>query len=336
MKKNITYLIPLDSLGGGVEVAAKGLKDLPDSNFNFNVEYIYKNKAELFDFLILLRSVKRIYLSKPDVLILSLWRAQLAGIFLKVLLPRTKIILFVHSAEDAHYLDYILSRIILFISSEVWGDSVTSLMDRFKFSKKAKTGRVITFSARKILSSNKKNVNPSFIFWGRVGKEKAVERAVLIFSKILKFHPNATFKIIGSDGGTLTKVKELCISLNVSNSVFFYDEMDFLEIEKYAELSCFYLQTSLYEGAAMSVMESMKLGLVPIVTPVGEISRYCNKDNAVVVYSNNEAVRDVLMILESQKLYESLSLQASLKFKSQNSYVESMYESSQEMLMKWF
>ena len=87
---NIIYLIPIDSLGGGVEVAAKGVKDISNPYFDFDVEYICKNTSELFTIKALMRSVKNIYFAKPDVLILSLWRAQFVGCIIKILLPRTK------------------------------------------------------------------------------------------------------------------------------------------------------------------------------------------------------------------------------------------------------
>ena len=333
---NITYLIPLDSLGGGVEVAAKGVKNISNLKSNFNVEYIFKNKTDLFKFSLILTAIKSIYLIKPDILIVSLWRSQFIGICIKILLPRTKVVFFVHSAGDAHFLDYFISRFTLFFATEVWGDSVTSLRDRFKISNKAKKGRVISFSARQIERIEFKKVVPKFIFWGRVGKEKGVERSILIFSKILIFFPNATFTIIGSDGGRLNGVKNLCISLNIFESVIFYDEMEFSEITKYADKACFYLQTSVYEGAAMSVMESMKLGLVPIVTPVGEISRYCNYKNAIIVDSNFEAVRSIIMALESQDIYNSLSNNAALKFEFQTSYSDSIVSSCEAMIKKWY
>ena len=333
---NITYLIPVDSLGGGVEVAAKGVRDISNDRFKFNVEYICKDKTELFNIYVLFKAVIKMYSIKPEVLILSLWRSQLVGVLVKFILPRTKVIFFVHSAEDAHFLDYFLSRLTLFIASEVWGDSVTSLKERFKHSKKSRNGRVISFSARKIEKFKIRKNSPNFIFWGRIGKEKGLDRSVIIFSKILEFYPKATFTIIGSDGGRLNEIKTQCQELKLVKSVHFYNEMDFSEIRQFARKASFYLQTSLYEGAAMSVMESMKLGLVPIVTPVGEISRYCKSNNSVLVRSNNEVVRDVVMILQSQELYDSLSLQASLKFKSQLSYVESIITNSEKMVKKWF
>jgi len=333
----IIYLIPLDSVGGGVEVAAKGVRNISHQNFNFDVRYICKKKSELFSPIVFLKAAMNIYSAKPDVMILSLWRAQLVGVFLKLLMPRTKVIFFVHSAKDAHFLDYFLSRLTLIMATEVWGDSITSLKERFRHtSKKIQTGRIVVFNARNINKLKQQSVKPNFIFWGRVGKEKGVSRALIIFSKIHKYYPHATFRIIGSDGGTLSEVKNLCDSLNINNAVTFYNEMEFLQIQKFAEKSCFYLQTSLYEGAAMSVMESMKLGLLPIVTPVGEISRYCTSNNSVIVRSNNEAVRDIMMVLESNERYLYLTKNASLKFSSQLSYVESMIKNTEEMVKKWF
>jgi glycosyltransferase involved in cell wall biosynthesis len=334
---NIIYLIPLDSLGGGVEVAAKGVKSITHNRFNFDVKYICKEKSELFNPKVFIQTAKSIYKIKPDVIILSLWRAQLVGLFLKLLMPQIKIIFFVHSAKDAHLLDYLLSRLILILSTEIWGDSITSLKERFRHSsKKIRIGRVVDFNARNINKLKQKKVSPDFIFWGRVGREKGVDRAVTIFSKIHKYYPEATFKIIGSDGGTLNQIKVLCKSLQINKSITFHDEMDFLEIKNFAKNASFYLQTSLYEGAAMSVMESMKLGLIPVVTPVGEISRYCNSDNSIIVRSNNEAVRDIMMLLESNERYLFLSRNASLKFNFQLSYTESIIKNTEEMIKKWF
>jgi glycosyltransferase involved in cell wall biosynthesis len=335
--KKIIYLIPIDSLGGGVEVAAKGVRNLDNSEYSFNVEYICKDKSELFNIGVMLKAVSRVNSLKPNILILSLWRAQFVGILLKLISPKTKIIFFVHSSEDAHFLDYFISRLTLLISSEVWGDSATSLKERFRHSSaKISNGRVISFSARKISKLKAKKVEPSFIFWGRVGKEKGVERAIKIFSLILKFYSDATFTIIGSDGGTLEQVKKLCNELGIQDSVIFLNEMNFEEIENYAAKACFYLQTSLYEGAAMSVMESMKLGLVPIVTPVGEISKYCDASNSVLVFSNQEAARDVIVILKDSQIYDSLSMSASIKFKSQITYIDSIIESCNDMIKKLF
>ena len=46
---------------------------------------------------------------------------------------------------------------------------------------------------------------------------------------------------------------------------------------------------------AFSVVEAMQLGLVPVVTAVGEIRAYChNGQNAVRIETDEQAVEDVL------------------------------------------
>jgi len=333
---NITYLIPVDSISGGVEVAVKNVRDISNNKYQLNIEYIFKNKSEVNSFFKLVKSIRKIVLNKPDVLLISLWRSQVVGIFVKLFRPNTKLIFFIHSETDVHFVDFLSSRIALFLSIEVWADSIASLNQRFKYSKKIKKGRVVSFDSRIIQRLEIKNVEPRFIFWGRVGQEKAVTRSIIIFSKILTFYPKATFKIIGSDGGQLKDVKKLCDDLKINNSVSFFNETTFSEIKQHAQESCFYLQTSLYEGAAMSVMESMKLGLVPIVTAVGEISRYCNGKNAIIIKSNFEAVRDILMLLEHKDSYYKLSDNAFKQWENQKSYRETFKESCEEVLNDWF
>src|SRR5690606_29152265 len=64
--------------------------------------------------------------------------------------------------------------------------------------------------------------------------------------------------------------------------------------------SCsFFLMTSSAEGMAVSVVEAMQLGLIPIVTPVGEIPRYCaGGENAILVHDDGEAVAEIISLLE--------------------------------------
>jgi len=333
---NITYLIPVDSISGGVEVAVKNIRDISNNKYQFNIEYIFKNKSEIYNLPQLFKSIKKIVFIKPDVLIISLWRSQIVGIFVKLFRPNTKLIFFIHSEADVHFVDFLSSRIALFLSTEVWADSIASLNKRFNYSKKIQNGRVVSFDSRTIDRLEIKSVEPKFIFWGRVGREKAVTRSIIIFSKILKFYPKATFKIIGADGGQLGDVKKLCDELQITHSVSFYNETFFSEIRRHAQDSCFYLQTSLYEGAAMSVMESMKLGLVPVVTAVGEISRYCNGNNAIIIKSNDEAVRDILMLLESKDSYYKLSDNAFKHWENQKSYKDSIIESCEGVVNDLF
>ena len=57
----------------------------------------------------------------------------------------------------------------------------------------------------------------------------------------------------------------------------------------------------------MSVVESMMMGLVPVVTPVGEIGKYCNRKNSIIVYSNMEAIRDLVLVLRNNNNFNKMS-----------------------------
>ena len=57
----------------------------------------------------------------------------------------------------------------------------------------------------------------------------------------------------------------------------------------------------------MSVVEAMQLGLVPVVTPVGEIARYCHEGhNALLVTDPESTARRIMHVISTPGLYSSL------------------------------
>ncbi|MDC1387043.1 glycosyltransferase [Candidatus Thioglobus sp.] len=160
----------------------------------------------------------------------------------------------------------------------------------------------------------------NFIFWGRISSEKGLDRALIIFSKVAYFHKDARFIIIGPDGGELSNIKNICANLGITDHVEFYDELNVKKIESFAKKSTFYIQTSIHDEMALSVLEAIQLGLIPVVTPVGDITDYCNEDNSVIVYSNYEAVREILIILDGHHEFKQKSIDTFLALKNDVSY----------------
>ena len=79
------------------------------------------------------------------------------------------------------------------------------------------------------------------------------------------------------------------------------------EIRAVAREASFYLQTSVDEGTAPSVVKAMQSGLVPIVTPAGEIARYCRDgENAVVIRDKETAIRAVFALLSVPDHYRAM------------------------------
>ena len=115
--------------------------------------------------------------------------------------------------------------------------------------------------------------------------------------------------------------------------MIFKGQVTFDEIICYACQASFYLQTSVLEGFAMSVVESMQLGLVPVVTPVGEIGFYCiNGKNAVIVDSDKQAAEDVLSLLASNDHYQSLRTMAIATWKDHVLYQDSVLNACKDIV----
>ena len=73
----------------------------------------------------------------------------------------------------------------------------------------------------------------------------------------------------------------------MKNDVKFLGPKDLDSIIELTEETSFYLQTSKLEGMAMSVIESMQVGLIPLVTNVGEIQYYCfDKKSQFATFKN--------------------------------------------------
>jgi len=307
----VVHLIPFDGVGG-VEVAARSIKPKVYGDIDFQVHYIFnnidvsKNYFAIFNPLKMMAAAWGIARSDVDLLVVSLWRASIVGLIAKLLRPRLKVVTFLHLDKNVHLLDSFFTYLSFKVSIEVWADSSTTLYKRIP-NLGFKNGRVISFVTQNFLSLSEKNVEPSFVFWGRLNHQKDLVRALYLFAAILECHPDAKFTIVGPDAGALNDLKKHCVFLGLNKSVIFTGPASHNQIVRYAEHASFYLQTSLAEGMAMSVVEAMQFGLVPVVTAVGEISSYCkNGFNAVVVATEKQSVNSVLTLLDDNNQYQEM------------------------------
>lgn len=249
---------------------------------------------------------------KPDVLVCSLWRSMPVGILYKLLFPRVKFVCFLHSALPLHIVDKILNSVGMLLADAIWADSGMTLTARApKYLASRKPLRVISFILEKIVPQTLPANAPVFVFWGRLDYMKGIDRSLSFFSAIYKSRPDASFYIYGPDGGEAKNFQALAEKLGISEAVHFMELTSIDEIQSVASNYSYYLLLSRREGMAMSVVEAMQLGLVPIVTPVGEIANYCKDDvNAVVVENIEAAANRVLVLLKDTKTYRELQQNA--------------------------
>jgi glycosyltransferase involved in cell wall biosynthesis len=120
--------------------------------------------------------------------------------------------------------------------------------------------------------------------------------------------------------------------LGLNDAITFSGAATHDEIAVFARNASFYIQTSQYEGMAMSVVEAMQMGLVPVVTAVGEIRSYCrNGYNGIVVESDQQSVEAILQLLHSKERYQALRSAAIATWKDQPLYRDSILQACKDM-----
>ncbi len=337
--KKVCHIIPYDGIGG-VELAARSIARHSVEGIDFRVEYLYPPASEqrgrftTFNPWPMLRTTRRILASKPDLLIVSLWRSCIVAVLSKLFFRRLRLVLLLHFPSDVHWVDRILTIFVSSIAEEVWADSLETLNSRLP-AVNPQQRRVISFVTRPIKPLPSKPVKAVFIFWGRLHLQKGLARALRIFSAVFRRNEDARFIIIGPDGGDLERLKKLVIRLELTSAVSFNSEMEFDAISELARSASFYFQTSALEGMAMSVVESMQLGLVPVVTPVGEIKNYCRHgENALLVTADEVAVDEIVELLNNDALYQRMRGSAVATWAGKAIYAESVLQACQQMLLK--
>lgn len=333
----VIHLIPYEGTGG-VEVAARSMKHLSDRELQFSVQFIYPSVSEYsqrkvtYGLRPLLKAFLRIRAQRPDLVIVSLWRACLVAVMLKLASPRTRLVLMLHSTRDAHRLDRVFTNITARLADEWWGDSAATINERLDVPA-SKPRRVISFVTHPLQPIVGRTLAPSFIFWGRISAIKGLDRALALFAAVARRHPTARFTIIGPDGGDTQRLLSIIADTGLGHSVSLLGAMDIEQIQKHAARACFYLQASRYEGMAMSVVEAMQLGLVPVVTAVGEIRNYCRDgENAILIEPDERAVEQVLCVLEAPDRFRALQQQAVATWQGKPLYSESMLSACRQAL----
>ena len=332
----IVHLVPFDGIGG-VEVAAKTMARVNKDGIEFEVIYLFPNYGRmekvgpLQRLLDGLKTCWKITRDKNDVLIVSLWRSALAGIFIKLLKRNMKLVLFLHSTGDSNRFDNVTTRLAVLLADQVWADSEATLTTRVPGA--ARKGRIISYLPRRLVPTlMRSEASPTFISWGRLAPVKALDRSIRLFVEIHKLYPEATYTIIGPDGGEQERLQALSENLGVSGVIKFAGAKSIDEIAQLACDATFFLQSSIYEGMGLSVIEAMQLGLIPIVTPVGEIRAYCRDGyNAVLIESDRRVIEDVHILIASPERYVAMRDSAVIAWKDKKLYSESVLEACYEL-----
>lgn len=334
----VIHIIPHDGVGG-VEVAARSMLSSDHLNNNFKIFLIAgPSLSDMRENIIEspyrsannplahFRAIYKIYRKSPDVLVCSLWRSIPIGVFVKILRPNIKLVFFLHLPSTVHLLDKYLQKIMLRYCDAIWADSQATLSTRVSSYRSYRTS-IISFVTHKPTKLKViKKPSPYFVFWGRLHKQKGVDRAIRLIKKLVLNGYNCKYDIWGRDDGERENLVNLVDTLKLSNHVKFKGPAVYSELQVIAAQHCFYLQLSREEGMAMSILEAMQFGLVPIVTPVGEIKRYCvHGENAIVINETRKLINAITFIdsiLRDEESFNTLQNNAIEVWKETNLYDE--------------
>lgn len=341
------HLIPYDGIGG-VEAAARSL---PSGTYpglrlqkcflarqsasrdqhtgNYVGSYSSENDPRNY-----LNALLWLHRRRPRLLIASLWRSYAVLLLHKLLHPRCQVVCFLHCAWTVHPVDWFLSAAAMAVAAEIWTDSPTTLKARVPSFLERK-GRVISFVLQRLQPVSQVLPAPIFLFWGRLAPQKGLDRALRIIAALKSSCTDVMFLIIGPDRGEQAHLEQVLDRLCLGNSVAFLGPKGQDEIQSIAHRASFYLQPSVFEGMAVSVVEAMQLGLVPIVTAVGEMAYYCQDGkNALLVNPDLPQVSAarIQQLLNTPTHYAELRQQAIRTWTDTPTYKDQLLERCRALL----
>lgn len=268
----------------------------------------------------------------PDFIISSMWKSSGLSIPYKIFDKKAGLAGFFHTSYSPHMPYRISMKLLTYFQdlcladSNVTKDYATSVYKTtnthvipylFPFEQKT---RPREFDPKKI----------SLSYFGILSPVKRVDRA-LEFCKICKAHGlNFIFDMYAH--GAVDEYNQKIREMGLAENVFIKMTLPLNQVIDRMQQYDFLLQLSDHEGMALSVVEAMNCGVVPIVTPVGEIANY-SVDGMNALWLNKPFDQNLeklfekfMIIVNDRSAYNKLSSSATVSFDDYRKYSESLLE----------
>lgn len=303
--QKVVYIIPQNKIGGAEvlfnEIDEQKNDEIELYKYDLNIDtknpFIYLNR--LAKFVIFIKK------NKIDFIISSLWKSHLIS-FLACIFSDSKSIPFIHSSSFFNFFDRFFTSLLLNKSKECLVDSNKSysfIKNRFKHIAIFNVSTHIKFNNNFSIEKNYISFNDKplrFVFFGRICDVKRIDKSILLLNELAQKRKRIIFDLYGPVEVSYTKIKKWKEASNFK--INFKDSLDRNQIPILISKYDFYIQLSDIEGMAMSVIESMSLGIIPLVTKVGEISYYCEHGKNSLCYDKTDSIN-----LISENVLEYLS-----------------------------
>ena len=344
-KKRIVHIIPTFELGGvqtGILYSLETLNKVYDYKIlvigKIDTEWLNNLPLHVQNYIIntgapglvsgWIKGYKILKKLNPDFIISSLWKSVGLSVTYKLLNKKVYLCGFFHSASSPHFASTFFMKIMSYSLDTSMADSYATKQFIETFYKIKNTHiipYVFTFNpmnGHKIFDP----LNIKIAFFGHISKRKGVDRSIEFCRLLKKEGVDFVFDIYGN--GPVNLYKEKIKKAGLENVVYIKNTLPLHLVMEKMQCYDFLLQLSNHEGMALAVVEAMNCGLVPIVTPVGEIKRY-SKDgtNAILLdeeYDDNlyALVEKVKNVLANPSIYEKISSSAARTFINYKKYNE--------------
>lgn len=342
--KKVIHIVPAIKIGGVEKLVISSVVKL-NEKVNYRILVVGKADKQLWNELPdtiksfidlpsskngvtgIIEAVKKLKKEQPDIVISSLWKS--AAVVNLMGKRRFLHIGFIHSSKFAHIADRFFLTWQIKNSHLLLADSKSAYSFIHSIKPKAKV-EVVPLIFHSGISKGKtlSGSTLKFCFIGRLHPVKGIDQT-LEFIKLLHANDiNFQFDFYGNDEGELGKIK-VFIQDNPSVNLYYKGVAIPWKVQNILSDYHFFVQFSKYEGMAMSVVEAMQNGVVPIVTNVGEIANYAaHLENAIILKNGEkdsltEAVEDIKTI-KANSLYTQLSSNAAKTFAGHESYINKM------------
>lgn len=271
----------------------------------------------------------------PDLMVSSLWRASWLASMYKRKHKGVSWYACLHNTHFFHFADRYFSKRALRRSDVVLCDSEAAKDFAKNFRLNDKPLHVLSMLTLSKPAGPTGNIPRGdgpikFLFLGRMHKQKNLPLAIAFLAMLRADGYDVHFDIYGRDDGDKPSVESAIHKYKLQQEVRFCGEVLPYQREGIYGHYHFYLQFSEVEGMAMSVVEAMQFGLIPIVTPVGEIARYTVNGESALWLEEHKLDRLKAaweMLIMHPERYSIMSQKARQRFSDYPSFAETLLAS---------
>jgi len=165
-----------------------------------------------------------------------------------------------------------------------------------------------------------KRMTKTFIFVGRLAKNKKVFSLINTFSELVKFDESVLLHIVGKPWDIDAEIlNKYIVDSGLADNVKYHGEISTESLKKLMNESSFCVSASAYEGFGMTIVEGMAAGLIPVVSNIPSFNNIVYESNVGKVVDFDDSVSaadDILQLIESYQDSYNLEVINSNKYAS--------------------